>query len=82
MGNFKRGVLTMAFSEKRAAYNYINGYTKEKYDRITIIRKKGDKEKLKTIAASRNMSVNEFINSCIDEKLKRAGIDLNKIEIE
>lgn len=63
----------MSTEEKRkSAYNYLNKYQKEKYDRITILRKPGDKEKLTEIAKQKGYrTVTEFINACIDEKLKR-----------
>ena len=58
--------------KKKAAYDYINQYQKEKYDRITILRKVGDKERLSQIAKDKGYkSVTEFINACIDEKLNR-----------
>ena len=58
--------------KKKAAYSYINEYSKEKYDRITILRKAGDKERLTQIAKDKGYrSVTEFINACIDEKLNR-----------
>lgn len=64
-------------NNKKAAYDYINKYQKEKYDRITILRKAGEKEKLINIASEKGYrSVTEFINSCIDEKLKRMKIEL------
>lgn len=64
-------------ADKKAAYNYINSYQKEKYDRITILRKAGEKEELAKIAKEKGFrSVNEFVNSCIDEKLKRMKIEL------
>lgn len=57
---------------KKAAYDYINKYQKEKYDRITILRKTGEKEKLTKIAKDKGYrTVTEFINACIDEKLNR-----------
>lgn len=59
-------------ADKKAAYKYINDYQKEKYDRITILRKAGDKEKLTKISKEKGFrSVTEFINACIDEKLNR-----------
>jgi predicted oxidoreductase len=62
---------------KKAAYDYINNYQKEKYDRITILRKSGEKEKLAALAKEKGYrTVTEFINSCIDEKLKRMKIDI------
>lgn len=67
----------MAYKEKQAAYKYVNNYQKENYDRITIMRKKGEKEKLTEIAKSKGYrNLTEFINSCIDEKLKRMKIEL------
>ena len=57
---------------KKAAYDYINKYQKEKYDRITILRKTGEKERLTQIAKDKGYrTVTEFINACIDEKLNR-----------
>ncbi len=67
----------MAFSDKQAAFKYVNEYTKQKYDRITILRASGDKAKIDTIAKEKGYrSTTEFINQCIDEKLKRMKIDL------
>lgn len=66
----------MAFNKQA----YDNQYQKDFYDRITITRNKGDKDKLKSIATEKGFrSVNEFINTCIDEKLKRYKIDLDKM---
>lgn len=60
---------------KKAAYDYINKYQKEKYDRITILRKSGEKEKLTQIAKNNGYrTVTEFINACIDEKIKQMKI--------
>jgi hypothetical protein len=57
---------------KKAAYDYINKYQKEKYDRITILRKPGEKERLTEIAKEKGYrTLTEFINTCIDEKLNR-----------
>ena len=57
---------------KKAAYDYINSYQKEKYDRITILRKSGEKEKLQAIAKEKGFSsLGAFINACIDEKINR-----------
>ena len=61
--------------KKKAAYNYINDYQKRNYDRITILRRSGEKEKLTKIAKEKGYnSLTDFINSCIDEKLKRIKI--------
>ena len=66
----------MAFSDKQAAYKYVNEYQKTKYDRITILRQSGDKSKLEAIAKEKGCSLTQFINQCIDEKIKRMKIDL------
>jgi hypothetical protein len=67
----------MAYAEKKDAYNYVNSYTKGKYDRITILRPKGQREKLKAVAMLKGYrSVNEFINACVDEKLNKYKIEL------
>lgn len=62
--------------KKKAAYNYVNEYAKSKYDRITILRESGQKAKIDAIAKEKGMSTTQFINMCIDEKLKRMKIDL------
>ena len=59
-------------NKKKAAFDYINSYQKEKYDRITIIRAKGEKEKLTAIAKEKGYkNLTDFINTCIDEKINR-----------
>lgn len=58
---------------------YNNEYAKDKYDRITILRKKKSKigkKQIDEIAKSRKMKTSEFINVCIDEKLKRLGYEV------
>lgn len=63
--------------KKKAAFEYVNQYQKEKYDRITILRPSGDKKKLEAIAKEKGFdSLTKFINSCIDEKIKRMKIDM------
>lgn len=61
----------MAFADKKEAFKYINQYQKEKYDRITILRPAGDKATIEAIAKERGLSTSQFINQCIDEKIKR-----------
>ena len=48
---------------------YINKYIKEKYDRINLTMKAEKKEKIKSAASKRGMSVNEYINCLIDNDL-------------
>lgn len=57
---------------KKEVYAYINQYQKEKYDRITILRKTGEKERLTKIAQVNGYrTLTEFINTCINEKLEQ-----------
>ena len=68
----------MAYKDKDAAFRYINEYQKEKYDRITILRKSGEKAQLEKIAAEKGFkTLTAFINACVDEKLRRSGITLD-----
>ena len=54
-------------SEKFNSNEYINKYQKENYDRITILRKQGEKKRLNDIALKQGYSsLSAFINSCID----------------
>lgn len=62
--------------KKKAVFEYVNQYQKKKYDRITILRKSGEKAKIDELAKEKGMSTTQFINSCIDEKLKRMKIEL------
>ena len=50
---------------------YINEFMKEKYDRIGLMVPKGQKEIIKAYAKSKNMSLNEFINSLIRAELNK-----------
>lgn len=64
--------------KKKVVYNYINDYQKEKYDRITILRKTGDKEYINNIAKEHGYkTITEFINSCIDDRLANYGLRNN-----
>lgn len=48
---------------------YQNDYIKEKYDRINLTVPKGRKEEIKKKAAAVGKSVNEYINSLIDNDM-------------
>lgn len=48
---------------------YQNDYIKEKYDRINLTVPKGRKEEIKKKAATVGKSVNEYINSLIDDDM-------------
>lgn len=49
----------------------VNKYLKNNLDDIKIRVKKGEKEKLKTIAEQQGQSLNAFILTAIDEKIDR-----------
>lgn len=48
---------------------YQNDYIREKYDRINLTVPKGRKEEIKKKAAAVGKSVNEYINSLIDNDM-------------
>jgi preprotein translocase subunit Sss1 len=60
----------MAFIDKKAAFDYVNQYQKEKYDRITVMAVKGKKEEYQAAAKLKGMSLSAFIMSCVDEKIE------------
>lgn len=61
----------MAFREIGKELSYIAQYQKDNYDRITVMSPKGTKEKLKAAATLRNMSVSEFVLSCVTKELEK-----------
>ena len=60
----------------RKNQDYRNQFTKDKYDRITILRDKGDKDKIKALAQSKGLTTTELINRVFNEWLEKNGIDL------
>ena len=70
---YKKGkeVLKMAFRERGKELSYIAQYQKDNYDRITVMSPKGTKEKLKAAATLRNISVSEFVLSCVTKELEK-----------
>lgn len=61
---------------KKKNQDYRNKFTKENYDRITILRNKGDKEKIKAIADSKGVTTTELINEAIDLWASQNGYKL------
>ena len=59
----------MANNSKYTAYK--NKYQAEKYDRIALQVKKGDKEKIRSHAEENSESLNGFVNRAIDETIER-----------
>lgn len=60
----------MAFTDKQAAFKYVNDYQKDKYDRITVMATKGKKQDYQAAAKLKGMSLSSFIMGCVDEKIK------------
>ena len=52
--------------EKFHQIKYQNEFIKQKYDRVNLTVQKGKKEKIKAAAKAAGQSVNEYINSAID----------------
>ncbi len=61
----------MAFQRKEDGNTYINRFQRENYDRITILVKKGEKERYRDVAASMGVSLSEFFIMCAEERLKK-----------
>ncbi len=49
--------------------SYQNSYNKEKYDRISLMLPKGEKDRIKTAASAAGESVNEYINKAIKQRI-------------
>ena len=49
--------------------SYQTSYNKEKYDRISLMLPKGEKDRIKTAAVAAGESVNEFINKAIKQRI-------------
>lgn len=61
----------MAYKKTDKLIQYNNDYNKNNYDRISLMVKKGDKDKIKRHAEARGESVNAFINRAIDMLLEK-----------
>ena len=67
----------MARATKKSESEYMTRYMKDKYDRVQILRDKGDKAKLKAIAEGRGTSMSVMLNGIIDEWLEQNGYSLD-----
>lgn len=70
----------MAYADKTKNAKYINDFMRDKYDRIAVMRPKGQREQLKDLAKEQGMSLNEFINSMIDAYLRQNNLQLTDRE--
>ena len=62
----------MAYKDVKKAYKYNNDFNREKYDRISLMVRRGKKDIIKAKAAANNESVNAFINRAIDILLEES----------
>jgi len=60
----------MAFTDKKAAFDYVNQYQKEKYDRITVMADKGKKIEWQAAAKLKGLSLSAFVMECVNEKIE------------
>ena len=54
-----------------------NAWNAKAYDRIQVVVKKGDKDRIKEQADRNGQSVNSYITSLISEDMKKAGHPLD-----
>ena len=57
----------MAYSESQKKAS--RTYNEKTYDRLNMYVPKGKRDIIKQVASERNMSLNEFVNYCIDKEL-------------
>lgn len=53
----------------KALQKAVSKYNKKSYDRLYILVKKGDKDKIKAVADKNGLSLNQFVTMAIDEKM-------------
>ena len=70
----------MAYKNKADAVKYNNEYNAKKYDRITIVVPKGNKEIIQKVAKKNGESVNSFVIRLIEQELKRVGHNFGFID--
>ena len=66
-------VIDMAYKDSSKAIEYVNQYNKKKYDRITVMLPKGEKETVKLHAMAHGEKMNAFIVRAIREAMERDG---------
>lgn len=67
----------MAFKNKSDGYKYQNEFNRAAYDRITILVAKGQKDTIKSLAAEKKQSVNEYIKQAIKDRAKIDGHNID-----
>lgn len=60
-------------------YDYINGFNRENYDRISLFVPKGGRQAIKAMATMKGVSVNEFIIGLFPRALTATFDRLNEL---
>lgn len=61
----------MAFKEKRTMYDYNNAYTAKTYDRMQIIPRKEEGQRIREAAAKAGESVSAYILGAVRERMEK-----------
>lgn len=61
----------MAFADKAKASQYINGYAREKYDRLSINPSKDEGQRIRQAAADAGQSVQAYILEAVRERMEK-----------
>lgn len=64
--------MTMSQKEKT---NYKRKFNEEKYDRVGLYLKQGEKERWQAAADAQKISLSEFIKRCVNEEIGGVKID-------
>lgn len=67
----KKGVLAMAFKDRKKELSYIAQYQKDNYDRITVMAPRGTKDQIKKAAELKGMKISGFVLDCVQKELER-----------
>lgn len=61
----------MAYKDKKQLYDYNNNFQRQTYDRIQVLPKKEEGQRIRRAAAAAGQSVSEFILDAVRERLDK-----------
>lgn len=61
----------MAYKDKKQLYDYNNNFQRQTYDRIQVLPKKEEGQRIRQAAAAAGQSVSEFILDAVRERLDK-----------
>lgn len=61
----------MAYKDKKQLYDYNNNFQRQTYDRIQVLPKKEEGQRIRQAAATAGQSVSEFILDAVRERLDK-----------